>query len=114
MSRVTVPNRLQSSNSDGAPGTRPTQPVATAITALSDLSGARLEWVGQPGSQSSEVVVKGVDLRAQGIVTDDLFAALPAARTHGAQFAVDALGRRSEERRVGKECVSTCRSRWSS
>src|SRR3546814_18037360 len=24
-----------------------------------------------------------------------------------------ALGRRSEERRVGKECVSTCRSRWS-
>src|SRR3546814_20251568 len=25
----------------------------------------------------------------------------------------DALGERSEERRVGKECVSTCRSRWS-
>src|SRR3546814_15545267 len=25
----------------------------------------------------------------------------------------DALARRSEERRVGKECVSTCRSRWS-
>src|SRR3546814_11965207 len=22
------------------------------------------------------------------------------------------VGRRSEERRVGKECVSTCRSRW--
>src|SRR3546814_15296977 len=26
---------------------------------------------------------------------------------------VDADGERSEERRVGKECVSTCRSRWS-
>src|SRR3546814_12537395 len=25
----------------------------------------------------------------------------------------DVLQRRSEERRVGKECVSTCRSRWS-
>src|SRR3546814_7304881 len=25
----------------------------------------------------------------------------------------DLLSRRSEERRVGKECVSTCRSRWS-
>src|SRR3546814_17967782 len=25
----------------------------------------------------------------------------------------DALSLRSEERRVGKECVSTCRSRWS-
>src|SRR3546814_3160844 len=31
----------------------------------------------------------------------------PAAGTH---FVGDA---RSEERRVGKECVSTCRSRWS-
>src|SRR3546814_12595293 len=28
-------------------------------------------------------------------------------------FAVVAAGMRSEERRVGKECVSTCRSRWS-
>src|SRR3546814_2407600 len=26
---------------------------------------------------------------------------------------VAAVGLRSEERRVGKECVSTCRSRWS-
>src|SRR3546814_8147229 len=26
---------------------------------------------------------------------------------------MDASVRRSEERRVGKECVSTCRSRWS-
>src|SRR3546814_4430425 len=30
-------------------------------------------------------------------------------RGHGAQDE----GTRSEERRVGKECVSTCRSRWS-
>src|SRR3546814_4805377 len=46
-----------------------------------------------------------------------------AARLHGASKAVSAhsgdgqgyKGRlaRSEERRVGKECVSTCRSRWS-
>src|SRR3546814_3651741 len=27
--------------------------------------------------------------------------------------AATSSGRRSEERRVGKECVSTCRSRWS-
>src|SRR3546814_15821326 len=27
--------------------------------------------------------------------------------------AIAMLGLRSEERRVGKECVSTCRSRWS-
>src|SRR3546814_7359624 len=29
------------------------------------------------------------------------------------QDAQDGVSRRSEERRVGKECVSTCRSRWS-
>src|SRR3546814_20362911 len=28
-------------------------------------------------------------------------------------MSVISLGQRSEERRVGKECVSTCRSRWS-
>src|SRR3546814_318802 len=32
--------------------------------------------------------------------------------THGAEVQVRAFDR-SEERRVGKECVSTCRSRWS-
>src|SRR3546814_6812258 len=30
-----------------------------------------------------------------------------------AGFPAGALNVRSEERRVGKECVSTCRSRWS-
>src|SRR3546814_19109654 len=40
--------------------------------------------------------------------------------THGARSldlnllrAAQMMGARSEERRVGKECVSTCRSRWS-
>src|SRR3546814_1228762 len=31
---------------------------------------------------------------------------------HTARLVID-NGERSEERRVGKECVSTCRSRWS-
>src|SRR3546814_6087173 len=31
----------------------------------------------------------------------------------GATSAAAVAERRSEERRVGKECVSTCRSRWS-
>src|SRR3546814_9961084 len=30
-----------------------------------------------------------------------------------AAAVIDPIARRSEERRVGKECVSTCRSRWS-
>src|SRR3546814_3634978 len=46
----------------------------------------------------------GVDLRTgEGLV--------PALA--GAEAVVDATNVRSEERRVGKECVSTCRSRWS-
>src|SRR3546814_8905865 len=43
----------------------------------------------------------------------------PPPKTGGAappvaqpESKVDQTGRRSEERRVGKECVSTCRSRW--
>src|SRR3546814_3297900 len=37
------------------------------------------------------------------------------AQTARLKAFADTLGlsRRSEERRVGKECVSTCRSRWS-
>src|SRR3546814_19464849 len=36
-----------------------------------------------------------------------------AVRSHGAQSFVGQGRQRSEERRVGQECVSTCRSRWS-
>src|SRR3546814_14191769 len=36
-----------------------------------------------------------------------------AVATPGQRVARDAGDGRSEERRVGKECVSTCRSRWS-
>ena len=36
-----------------------------------------------------------------------------AARKYLFEFDVTSWGWRSEERRVGKECQSTCRSRWS-
>src|SRR3546814_13937035 len=39
---------------------------------------------------------------------------IEVARAIGRRLAVPgAFDMRSEERRVGKECVSTCRSRWS-
>src|SRR3546814_2358734 len=41
----------------------------------------------------------------------DLFAALGISRALRLLARAEIL--RSEERRVGKECVSTCRSRWS-
>src|SRR3546814_15652928 len=37
----------------------------------------------------------------------------PIRFEHGERFIGNDGKRRSEERRVGKECVSTCRSRWS-
>src|SRR3546814_2600911 len=41
------------------------------------------------------------------------FSACRLSPTVGRRAAVTGTIRRSEERRVGKECVSTCRSRWS-
>src|SRR3546814_20437259 len=51
------------------------------------------------------------------IYTGDLFpqykgSAFIAALSGEALIRVELNGTRSEERRVGKECVSTCRSRW--
>src|SRR3546814_4287097 len=49
--------------------------------------------------------------RASGAVADAGVAEQDAHRPEVASLR--ARGGRSEERRVGKECVSTCRSRWS-
>src|SRR3546814_12113159 len=46
--------------------------------------------------------------RATAVVTG-----LSAVRVRGQAVLRRFGGHRSEERRVGKECVSTCRSRWS-
>src|SRR3546814_13318297 len=35
-----------------------------------------------------------------------------APSTHGLVAGVEEVAERSEERRVGKACVSTCRTRW--
>src|SRR3546814_14293100 len=66
------------------------------------------------------------DLRAGGghwctfVRRTPVFALGAARRAHGCCPAAaracsrrSAISTRSEERRVGKECVSTCRSRWS-
>src|SRR3546814_19441935 len=61
--------------------------------------------VGQPGNVLA--VLAGMEL-AGGIESGDGEGQQP-----GADLRLDLEGGRSEERRVGKECVSTCRSRWS-
>src|SRR3546814_12962282 len=54
--------------------------------------------------QALPVVVAGMII----ILPDKLCIEIAGCRTGVVDFIV-----RSEERRVGKECVSTCRSRWS-
>src|SRR3546814_14124401 len=49
-----------------------------------------------------------------GLLPDNLFTKmLSASRVRPERFEGNAAKLRSEARRVGKECVSTCRSRWS-
>src|SRR3546814_21127696 len=56
------------------------------------------KWLNVEGIRLGEV-------RVVGDRTEQIATAVNAMRT--------AYDYRSEERRVGKECVSTCRSRWS-
>src|SRR3546814_3707504 len=75
----------------------------------SDLLGLRL------AAQDTPEVVTGLVMSAYfaglvggSLLTNRVIGAVGHIRTFAAFAAI-----RSEERRVGKECVSTCRSRWS-
>lgn len=84
----------QPSTPDAAPGSglRPTDPPLTDLAVLAPRIDARLEWVG-PASRRPDrsATVTGVELRAQAVRSGDLFAALPGAHTHGAEFAATAV-----------------------
>src|SRR3546814_18264460 len=70
---------------------------ASGAGAAGDLPLARL---------GEQLVARNVDAVCLGVALDH--------REEGVLVAaVEAEPERSEERRVGKECVSTCRSRWS-
>src|SRR3546814_16639067 len=55
----------------------------------------------------------GFDQCAQAVATGRHLALEGGERAPEGKVRVPAERPRSEERRVGKECVSTCRSRWS-
>ncbi|NGP28809.1 UDP-N-acetylmuramoyl-L-alanyl-D-glutamate--2,6-diaminopimelate ligase [Rhodococcus aetherivorans] len=75
---------------------RPEHPPVTQLRDLAAAVGATVGTVA-PGATTSAagipVSVTGVDLRAQGVQPGDLFAALPGARAHGAEYAAEALER---------------------
>src|SRR3546814_13228383 len=57
------------------------------------------------------VIVEGAGSPAEINLREGDIANMGFARAAGVPVVL--IGDRSEERRVGKECVSTCRSRWS-
>src|SRR3546814_4530877 len=67
----------------------------------------------QSGSTDQNNVPATKTLDNFGRVTQVEIAMGAARRQTNVAFAEPACSGRSEERRVGKECVSTCRSRWS-
>lgn len=73
-----------SSDTDLVRATRPTRPTPVRVGALADLVAARLG--GDP-----DVTVSGVTLDSRRVLPGDLYAALPGARAHGADFVTTAL-----------------------
>src|SRR3546814_18797378 len=77
------------------------KPVAPGETGILHVAGSPLfsSYFRDPAlTASAFVVIPGIDAQ--------LFNSHDQVRLHEG-------GARSDERRVGKECVSTCRSRWS-
>src|SRR3546814_12078546 len=80
--------------------------LITATAAFPVTSGQAVRDI--PFQGTSHTVLPGVDmLIVQTQIIDQIYHIIDGHPM--AKYAGD----RSEERRVGKECVSTCRSRWS-
>src|SRR3546814_11904134 len=75
------------------------------------VAGDRATFERLVGVAAGDAERTQVDEREVGIgaARDDI----GAARLQPVRECLRVSDRRSEERRVGKECVSTCRSRWS-
>src|SRR3546814_3065879 len=83
--------------------------LAEEMIVLDHISRGRAIFTLGIGYRPDEYELHGVEYRRRGAIADEkleiLLQHLRAASSGDAA--------RSEERRVGKECVSTCRSRWS-
>src|SRR3546814_16278837 len=80
----------------------------------SDVCSSDLQWLGRVRGQRAHALAfaGGEDQCFHAAVLTRLRSRSPMARFSSAISGAVA-SYRSEERRVGKECVSKCRSRWS-
>src|SRR3546814_16134620 len=88
--------------------------IATPVTLVSGLAAAARRGIIIKGGIYLEGAykLKAVALDKTGTITEGK-PKLEATEVLVKDVAEDQILSRSEERRVGKECVSTCRSRWS-
>src|SRR3546814_12352075 len=93
--------------------------VQTCALPITHHGVADIQWVGQRAGATPGVVAHAIDLVGALAASGGGNALREFGVEAGGAFAVARLQRakrvlrRSEERRVGKEGVSTCRSRWS-
>src|SRR3546814_12441903 len=82
------------------------------IDSLADLNGKVIGTCG--GCTYDAYLNKSLVIDAEGAPPFEYEVTADEIKTYETDtHAFDDLALRSEERRVGKECVSTCRSRWS-
>src|SRR3546814_11669522 len=77
-----------------------------------DIAGINPERIKRRLFQGHQTGI-GLDFVIAEDAVIGMFAAMEVRIVAGVRIGIEALYRRSEERRVGEECVSTCRSRWS-
>src|SRR3546814_13712149 len=74
------------------------------------MNSLKIFWIWINSDCLSERLCQTMIYRSGSIISSHFIQRILA---HLKRIAVNRLDLRSEERRVGKECVSTCRSRWS-
>src|SRR3546814_21112101 len=86
----------------------PSRPYGDAVNAVAELDAeALIQRMGKAAREAAAVLAR----TPTAVKAEALRAAARALRA-GEAAILAANASRSEERRVGKQCVSTCRSRW--
>src|SRR3546814_2404624 len=87
----------------------PISPNAGKSSLLNALARRDVAIVSETAGTTRDVVEVQLDLAGYPVILADT----AGLRAMESAVAAGAAAQRSEERRVGKECVRTCRSRWS-